>query len=67
MGILLFPFSEKTLTGAYRDVTSADELVCCEPRGGGGTLMFSSNVDSGPASAVHQKKYQEYQASPKNI
>ena len=29
MGILQFPFSEKTLTVALRDITSADEWVCC--------------------------------------
>ena len=37
-----------------------------EPRGGG-TLIFSSYVGSGPASAVHPKKYQEFQAPQKNI
>ena len=62
---------EKTLTGA-----SADELVCCGP-GGGGTLMFSSLVGSGPASTVHPqkniwnfkhpKKTFEILATPKNI
>ena len=35
--------------------------------GGGGTLIFSSYVGSRPASTVHPKKYQEFQASPKNI
>ena len=33
-----------------------------------GTLIFSSYVGSGQASTVHpKKKYQEYQAPPKNI
>ena len=31
--------------------------------GGGGTLIFSSYVGSGPASTLHPKKYQEFQAS----
>ena len=35
--------------------------------GGGGTLIFSSFVGLGPASTVTKKKYQEYQAPPKNI
>ena len=39
------------------------------PQGGGGaegTLIFSSNVGSGPASTVHPpKKYQEFQAPQK--
>ena len=35
--------------------------------GGGGTLNFSSYVGLGPASALHPKKYQEFQAPPKNI
>ena len=35
--------------------------------GGGGTLIFSSYVGSGPASTVHQKKYQEFQAPPKKF
>ena len=66
MGILPFLFSEKTLTGAYRDVTSADELVCCGP-GGGGTLMFSSYVGSGPASTVHPPKNIRNFKHPKKI
>ena len=33
----------------------------------GGTLIYSSYVGSGPASTVHPKKYQEFQAPPKNI
>ena len=48
------------------------------PGGGGGgvTLIFSSDVGSGPASTVHSQKYQEFQAlqdkfeispTPKNI
>ena len=36
--------------------------------GGGGTLIFSPYVGSGPASTIHQKKkYQEFQALQKNI
>ena len=35
--------------------------------GGGGTLIFSSYVGSGPASTVHTPKYQEFQASQKNL
>ena len=31
------------------------------------TLNFSSYLGSGPASTVHPKKYQEFQAPPKNI
>ena len=34
--------------------------------GGGGTLIFSSYVVSGPASALHPKTYQEFQAPQKN-
>ena len=39
------------------------------PVGGGGavTLFFSSYVGSGPASTIHLKKYQEFQAPKKNI
>ena len=33
----------------------------------GGTLILSAYVGSGPASGVHPKKYQEFQAPPKNI
>ena len=33
-----------------------------KPQGVGGTLNFSSYVGSGPASTVHPKKYQEFQA-----
>ena len=33
----------------------------------GGTLIFSSYVGLGTASTVHPKKYQEFQAPPKNI
>ena len=36
-------------------------------QGGGGTLMFSSYVGSGPASYVHPKNCKEFQASQKNI
>ena len=32
---------------------------------GKGTLIFSSYVDSGPASTIHPKKYQEFQAPKK--
>ena len=36
--------------------------------GGGGTLSFSSYVGSDPAYTVHRKKkYQEFQATKKNI
>ena len=44
--------------------------------GGGGTLIFSAYLGSDPASTVHPKKYQEFQApqkifeilaTPKNI
>ena len=38
------------------------------PGGGeGGTLIFSAYVGSDPASTVHPKKYQEFQAPQKNI
>ena len=39
------------------------------PGGGGkgGTLIFSSYVGLGPASLVHPKKNQEFQAPQKNI
>ena len=37
------------------------------PRGAGSTLIFSSYVDSGPASAVHPTKYQEFQAPQKYL
>ena len=33
--------------------------------GGGGTLIFSSYVGSGPASSIHPQKYQEFQAPQK--
>ena len=33
--------------------------------GGGGTFIYSSCVGSGPASTVHSKKYQEFQALQK--
>ena len=33
----------------------------------GSTLIFSSYVGSDPASTVHPKKYQEFQAPQKNI
>ena len=33
----------------------------------GGTLIFSAYVGSDPASSVHPKKYQEFQAPQKNI
>ena len=36
------------------------------PRGGG-TLIFSSYVGSDPASTVHPKKHEEFQAPQKNI
>ena len=35
--------------------------------GGGGTLIFSAYVGSDPASALHPKKYQKFQAPKKNI
>ena len=35
--------------------------------GGGGTLVFSSYVDLGPASTIYAQKYREYQAPPKNV
>ena len=35
--------------------------------GGGATLVFSSFVGSDPASTVHPKKYQVFQAPKKNI
>ena len=35
--------------------------------GGGGTLIFSAYVGSDPASTVHPKKYQKFQAPQKNI
>ena len=39
-----------------------------DPRGGGGgSLIFSTYVGSDPASTVHPKKYQEFQAPQKNI
>ena len=31
----------------------------------GGYSQFSSHVDSGPASTIHPKKYQEFQAPQK--
>ena len=37
------------------------------PQGGGGTLIFSAYVGSDPASTIHPKKYQEFQAPQKNI
>ena len=39
------------------------------PQGGGGVVLsfFSAYVGSGPASTVHPKKYQEFQAPQKNI
>ena len=37
------------------------------PGGGGGTLIFSAYVGSDPASTVHPKKYQEFQAPQINI
>ena len=33
----------------------------------GGTLIFSAYVGSDQASTVHPKKYQKFQAPPKNI
>ena len=36
--------------------------------GGGGVLQFlSAYVGSGPESTIHPKKYQKFQAPPKNI
>ena len=36
-------------------------------QGGGGTLIFSTYVGSDPASTVHPKKYQEFQAPKKKF
>ena len=36
-------------------------------QGGGGTIIFSAYIGSDPASTVHPKKYQEFQALQKNI
>ena len=41
------------------------EVPPLQPRGGGGTLIFSSYVGSGPASTLHSQKYQEFQAPQK--
>ena len=35
--------------------------------GGGGSLIFSSYVDSGPASTIHPKKYPEFQVHKKKF
>ena len=35
--------------------------------GGGGTLIFSSYVGSGPASTLHPKKKSGISSTPKNI
>ena len=35
--------------------------------GGGGYFIFSACVGSDPASTVHLKKYQKFQAPQKNI
>ena len=46
-----------------------DLVIIMRQSWGGGfphTLIFSSNIGSGPASTVHQKKYQEFQA-PQNF
>ena len=62
------------MSGSTQDLTGSGP----ERRGGGreGTLIFSAYVGSDPASAVHPKKYQEFQApqkifeilaTPKNI
>ena len=45
-------------------------IVMRQSWGGGGyshTLIFSSYVGSGPASTVHPKKYQEFQAPQKKF
>ena len=46
-------------------------IVMQQSWGGGGgysqTLIFSSYVGSGPASSVHPKKYQEFQAPKKKF
>ena len=38
---------------------------CRDPGGGGGTIIFSAYIGSDPASTVHPKKYQEFQALQK--
>ena len=35
--------------------------------GGGGNIIFSSYVGSGPVSTVHPKKYQAFQAPQKYL
>ena len=42
-------------------------IMCGTQGGGGGYSHFFSYVGSGPASTVHPKKYQEFQAPQKNI
>ena len=41
--------------------------IVCRAQGGGGTLILSSYVGSGPVPTVHPKKYQEFQAPQKHI
>ena len=52
-------------------VPSVDITPHGDPSGGGGgggaSLIFSSNVGSGPTSTVHPEKYQDLQAPQKNI
>ena len=38
-----------------------------QPQGGGGTIIFSSYVGSGPASTRQPKKYQVFQAPQKYL
>ena len=57
---------------ASRPPISVHDLVIVmrQSWGGGGyshTLIFSSYVGSGPATTVHQKKYQEFQAPKKKL
>ena len=38
-----------------------------ESQGGGGGTLFPAYEGSDPASTIHPKKYQEFQAPPKKI
>ena len=66
--ICLFHFF---VTPRYIAVIASSSVWCVRkplcPGGGGGTLIFSAYVGSDPASTVHPKKYQEFQAPQKNI
>ena len=44
---------------------SASNISTCFPQGGGGYSNFSAYVGSGPASTIHTKKYQVFQAPQK--